>query len=422
MAVLDALHECLDLTLRPLEWMHGVEEGELKVEDGRQQVAQVVDQHCIVVEVPPAFPMRRREALCRLPRERERVQEQIRGDPREELHPRGAEDPRAVVVLEHVRHLGTVPDAPQLAHEHVPILHCLAASLAQVWHHWVARVAHQAHRAVRPRLEEGRRPVVERPVLDAGGGGRLHEVVDLLGPPHEAALHVVLLAVGRDGKLGALGNAAEGVPLDAALADVRAHEVPLGPHVDLVADVEVVLGLVHRLAGEHGVPAVGASGALALLRLAPHLRAGGRPDAVGPDEDVALQLGAVLQEDLDAGVVGEDGVACDLLRVLHRALRQRLQQHLLEVRPVHDARVGQREHVRGGLHGVEGAEPLGPQRVHEAVLPVPGEGEAVHEFVEQRLVDVPDDREGVRRELDGAAESGERRRLLKDLDLDRWNR
>mmetsp|Transcript_42807 Transcript_42807/g.97161 ORF Transcript_42807/g.97161 Transcript_42807/m.97161 type:complete len:285 (-) Transcript_42807:67-921(-) len=281
-------------------------------------------------------------------------------------------------------------DSGELLHEDIAILHGLATALPQVGHHGVASVAHERDGPVSPGAEEGRRPVVERTVLDGLRRRGLDEVVDLLRPAQEAAEEVVLLAVGRGGQLGALGHAAEGVPLDAAPADVGADEVPLGAHVDLVAHVEVVLRPVDRLAREDRVAAVGAAGAGPLLRLAPHLRARGRPDAVGADEHVALLLGAVLEAHAHASVVGQDLVGAHFGGVGHRALRQRLQEHRLQVWPVDDAGVGELEHLRGRLHGVEGAEPLGAQGVDEAVPAVPGEGEVLHQLVEEGLVDVPE--------------------------------
>mmetsp|Transcript_76794 Transcript_76794/g.212187 ORF Transcript_76794/g.212187 Transcript_76794/m.212187 type:complete len:279 (+) Transcript_76794:733-1569(+) len=278
----------------------------------------------------------------------------------------------------------------------------------------MASVSHQRHRAIRPRLEERWRPIVERTVLNALRRRCLDEVADLLRPVQEAAPHILLLALRGDRKLCALRHAAERVPLDAAPTYVGADEVLLGPHVDLVAHVEVVLRLEHRFASKHSVAAVGAPGAWTLFRLAPHLRTCGRPNPISTNENVTLNLTAILAAHSDTGIVGQDFVASNPLRILYRSIREGAEKDLLQIGTVNNTSVRQAKHVSGRCHCVERAEPLCAKSIHKTILPTTGESKSVHEIVEQRLVNIPDHRERIRGKLDRSTETGKRACLLQD--------
>mmetsp|Transcript_21085 Transcript_21085/g.44989 ORF Transcript_21085/g.44989 Transcript_21085/m.44989 type:complete len:405 (+) Transcript_21085:363-1577(+) len=401
--------------------MVGVEEGELSCKNSRQQVPKVVDEDRILVEVAPARPKRRTQPLGGLPGEGEGVQQEIRCDTGEELHSSGAEDARTVIVLEQVGHLGAVLHCPQPRHQGVAVLHGLATALPEVGHHGVASIAHQCHGAVRPGLEEGGRPVIEGAILDCCCGGRADEVRNLPRPAEEGLYDVGLLQLGLGGERGTLRNAAEGIPLNTAPANVGADEVLLGPHVDLVAHVEIVLWLVDRLAGKDDVAAVGAARSRAFLLLVPHLRPRGRPDPVTTQQHVSLHLRAVIAGDADPCILGQNRVASHLLPILQRPLRELGEEELLQVGTIHNASVGQAFGLCRRLHRIEGTEPLRPERINKAVPPVAGECELLHEAFEDRLVDITDYGEGIRSQLDGAAKSRKGVCLLQDLHIERRN-
>mmetsp|Transcript_26875 Transcript_26875/g.67822 ORF Transcript_26875/g.67822 Transcript_26875/m.67822 type:complete len:360 (-) Transcript_26875:129-1208(-) len=283
------------------------------------------------------------------------------------------------------------------------------------------RVPHHRHVALGPALEHRGGAVEQVPLVNLVVGGGVEHLEHLLAPPPlgtvvEELVQVVLVARPR---LGPLGESQKGVPLRPPLADVGRDKVLAGPNVDLVAHVKVVVSLLDRVPREARVPAVRRATVGTARVLVPHLGADGAPDAVRPHKDVARHDLSILERHLDALTAGKLLVLDNFGVPLHHVVAANLvEEELLEVGAVDDARVGQGEVVGHVADGVELGVPLGADAVLDAIGARPGEGELLHDPVKEVLVDALDRRERVGGELDRAAEAGELVGLLEDLDLD----
>mmetsp|Transcript_21167 Transcript_21167/g.50069 ORF Transcript_21167/g.50069 Transcript_21167/m.50069 type:complete len:361 (-) Transcript_21167:100-1182(-) len=282
------------------------------------------------------------------------------------------------------------------------------------------RVADHRHRALAPALEERGRAVIEVALLDGVFGSRVQDLEDLLAPAALLALaeEVVEVLSVRGAALRPRRQRQERVPLRAAAAHVRGHKVLARPDVDLVADIEVVVGALDGVSGKAGVARVGGARVRPLGVLVPHLGADRRPDAIGSDEHVSLHAAAILEVHLDGAIL-------ELLPVLHGRVAQHgviaanfVQQELLEVWAVDHARVRELE-VLGHLgDGVELGVPLRADAVLDPVGARPRERELLHQLREHVLVDRLDRRQCVRSKLNRSAKPGKLASLLQDSDLD----
>mmetsp|Transcript_243 Transcript_243/g.379 ORF Transcript_243/g.379 Transcript_243/m.379 type:complete len:299 (+) Transcript_243:800-1696(+) len=235
----------------------------------------------------------------------------------------------------------------------------------------------------------------------------------------------------------------EGVPLDASISDVGGDEVALGSDVDLVSRLVVIGRLEDGFAGEYGVSAVGASlsfefvGRTLLDLFIVHLSADGGPDSIGTHEEICLGGGSIGQIDRDAFALTMADIGFDGIPVLYEIgfeFGAFLEEYFLQVRSIDDAGVGQLIEIgtflEGEFHEPIGGRPvvpeiiqrilrhaegsIGTQSVLDAAGTRAGEGESVHDAIEQPFIDLLQHGQRVGRELDGSSKSCKGRRLFVD--------
>jgi len=213
------------------------------------------------------------------------------------------------------------------------------------------------------------------------------------------------------------GSAKKGVPLDAAVSDIRGDEIALGPNVDLVSRLVVVVGFEDRLSGKDGVSRVVTSLSLFLVgaeRLDPalvvHLVSDGAPDSVASHQNVGLRGGAVGQGDgnpvaLSLVLVSDDRVS--VLDEIRLDLFALVQQNFLEIGSVDHSGVWQSKEIGAFLEG-KLDEPVGggigidevierivrhaegsvrSESVLDAAGADSGKGELFHDAVKEVVVD-----------------------------------
>mmetsp|Transcript_37550 Transcript_37550/g.120362 ORF Transcript_37550/g.120362 Transcript_37550/m.120362 type:complete len:494 (+) Transcript_37550:294-1775(+) len=371
----------LQLLERELVLPAVVQKGELHREEDGQDGLQQPRHHAGVVEVL-GDQLASREA--KLGRRVEAADDDVRGEAREALHRRRASQAPVAVPLQRPLDLAAAREGRELLRDDERILERLAAALAEVGHHRVDGVPEQRDAALVPRLEHRGRAVVQVALLDLVLLRRSQDVVDLRRPPLKQLLQVrrgaVRLLLAR---LGVGRPREEGVPLVAAAPDVGDDKVLLRPDVHLVAALGVASPVL-QLARKDGVARVGDAGPLAARGRLRHRRAHVGPDAVGPDEDVAVHLLARLQRGDDAAVaalpVGLDAGAEP--QVVARAPHQ----DLLQLRPLDHASEGHLARL-GGRPEVELCVPLVADAVLDAVGPVAGPRRARLDLLVQLLVD-----------------------------------
>lgn len=211
----------------------------------------------------------------------------------------------------------------------------------------------------------------------------------------------------------------------------------------LVSSLVVIRSFEDSFASKDSVATVRTS--LSLLEIARalldllsvHLCPHGRPNTITTDQNISIGSRSIGKGHLDSLVLSQifisrHGVA--ILNEIRLELLAFIDQNLLQIRPVHHARVGQSVQIGTLLQG-ELDEPIGggvgiPQIVQgiashaegsvgaQSVLDAAGassrEGKLVHHSLEQFLIDLLEDREGVGRKLDRTTEASECGRLFVD--------
>mmetsp|Transcript_53942 Transcript_53942/g.114600 ORF Transcript_53942/g.114600 Transcript_53942/m.114600 type:complete len:362 (+) Transcript_53942:673-1758(+) len=355
------------------------------------------------------------------PRCVKRVDDKVGSQPAQELHDRDAHNALPVELLEGVVELVGRLDGLQRLREDVCVLDGLASALAEVGHHGVHRVPDAHDVAIGPAPEELGRAVVQVPLLHALRGSGVEHSHDLVRPSLVEGfdiLHQVLLWIGLvlplapapAGRrlLSSRRQSEEGVPLHPTVAHVRGHKVPLRPDVHLVTCIVVVVRLEYRLPSKNGVTAVRAPlptlavGGRLLDLLAVHLGADRAPDPVAPHQHVRLGSRPVLEADGDALSLPLGNVTVDSIAVLDKVgldLLTLVDQDLLQVRSVNNARVRKPEQVGATLQG-ELYEPVGRCLGIEEVI--------------QRVVRHPEAAVGAQAVLDPARPRSRKGELLHD--------
>mmetsp|Transcript_3418 Transcript_3418/g.9719 ORF Transcript_3418/g.9719 Transcript_3418/m.9719 type:complete len:248 (-) Transcript_3418:532-1275(-) len=221
----------------------------------------------------------------------------------------------------------------------------------------------------------------------------------------------------RGSPLGSRRKRKEGIPLNTTTTDIRSNKVALRSNIDLVSSLIIVGRLEDSFTSKDGVATVSASlslleiGRTLLNLLSVHLCPHRRPNAIGTNQNIRIDRRSVPKGNLDALVLSQILVCRDGVAVLDEVwfeLPAFVDQNLLQVGTVHNARVGQTVQIGALLQG-ELDEPIGggvgihkivqrivghaegsvgPQSVLDAAGARSREGELVHDAVEQLLVDL----------------------------------
>mmetsp|Transcript_17301 Transcript_17301/g.41008 ORF Transcript_17301/g.41008 Transcript_17301/m.41008 type:complete len:335 (-) Transcript_17301:282-1286(-) len=317
-------------------------------------------------------------------------------------------------------------------------------------------VSNQYDVTIGPTSQELRWTIVQIPLLDRIRWSRIEDRHYLIGPALMKRFDVVnqiLLRISlpitsratpsRRSLFGSRRKRKECIPLNTTITNIRGNKVALRSDVDLVSCLIVVGRLDDSFTSKDGVATVRASlpplkiGRTLLDLFSVHLCPHCRPNAIGTNQNIRIGRRSVRKGNLDALVLSQvfirrDGVA--VLDEVRLELFAFVDQNLLQIGTVHNARVGQSVQIGALLQGeldepigggvgidevvqrvaghAEGA--VGPQPVLDAAGARPREGELVHDAVEQPLVDLLEDREGIGRKLDRTAEAGKGGRLFVD--------